>query len=254
MLIVSFVRSFVRTYVLVTTVNLWGFERNTRESLERGGSYFHPLFIRGRKDLCQEMGRQKLKPDSTPSFYAGSEITTLHPPAAVSLEVEGSPINSDISSSNGSDDAAYNYGASQWLATVIAAASTARQQQQQQQQNSLLALQALWLNPASVAFPSSTTNSSSCSSQLNALAALLNALGQQQQQPPKQSFSSDLISSSLLLSGQKNYNTTTSSSRIDALQVHASSSSSNKPASNMIMGTMMMHILLVHTTTTLFSR
>jgi hypothetical protein len=41
-------------------LNLWGFERNTKESIERG-SYYHPLFIRGRKDLCQEMARQKIK-------------------------------------------------------------------------------------------------------------------------------------------------------------------------------------------------
>jgi len=39
-------------------LNLWGFERNTKETVERG-SYYHPLFIRGRKDLCQQMGRQK---------------------------------------------------------------------------------------------------------------------------------------------------------------------------------------------------
>ena len=41
-------------------LNLWGFERNTKESNEKG-SYFHPLFLRGRRDLCQEMARHKVK-------------------------------------------------------------------------------------------------------------------------------------------------------------------------------------------------
>jgi len=41
-------------------LNLWGFERVIRASAEKG-SYFHPLFLRGRRDLCQEMARQKVK-------------------------------------------------------------------------------------------------------------------------------------------------------------------------------------------------
>lgn len=41
-------------------LNLWGFERNSKECLEKG-AYYHPLFRRGRRDLCQEMGRQKIK-------------------------------------------------------------------------------------------------------------------------------------------------------------------------------------------------
>ena len=41
-------------------LNLWGFERKTKECGEKG-AYFHPLFLRGRRDLCQEMARQKVK-------------------------------------------------------------------------------------------------------------------------------------------------------------------------------------------------
>ena len=41
-------------------LNLWGFERNSKKCLEKG-AYYHPLFRRGRRDLCQEMGRQKIK-------------------------------------------------------------------------------------------------------------------------------------------------------------------------------------------------
>jgi len=41
-------------------LNLWGFERVIKASAEKG-SYFHPLFLRGRRDLCQEMARQKVK-------------------------------------------------------------------------------------------------------------------------------------------------------------------------------------------------
>jgi hypothetical protein len=41
-------------------LNLWGFERNTKECVEKG-AYSHPLFLRGRRDLCQEMARQKVK-------------------------------------------------------------------------------------------------------------------------------------------------------------------------------------------------
>jgi hypothetical protein len=41
-------------------LNLWGFERNTKECVEKG-AYCHPLFIRGRRDQCQEMARQKIK-------------------------------------------------------------------------------------------------------------------------------------------------------------------------------------------------
>lgn len=39
---------------------MWGFERVIKASAEKG-SYFHPLFLRGRRDLCQEMARQKVK-------------------------------------------------------------------------------------------------------------------------------------------------------------------------------------------------
>mmetsp|Transcript_12001 Transcript_12001/g.28695 ORF Transcript_12001/g.28695 Transcript_12001/m.28695 type:complete len:353 (+) Transcript_12001:120-1178(+) len=47
-------------------LNLWGFERVIRESAEKG-SYFHPLFLRGRRDLCQEMARQKVKSEKKSS-------------------------------------------------------------------------------------------------------------------------------------------------------------------------------------------
>lgn len=41
-------------------LNLWGFERNSTECIEKG-AYSHPLFVRGRKDLCQEIARAKVK-------------------------------------------------------------------------------------------------------------------------------------------------------------------------------------------------
>ncbi|CAJ1959672.1 unnamed protein product [Cylindrotheca closterium] len=47
-------------------LNLWGFERVIRESAEKG-SYYHPLFLRGRRDLCQEMARQKVKSEKKSS-------------------------------------------------------------------------------------------------------------------------------------------------------------------------------------------
>lgn len=44
-------------------LNLWGFSRNSKDTPEPG-SYCHPLFVKGRKDLCQEIGRHKIKLNS----------------------------------------------------------------------------------------------------------------------------------------------------------------------------------------------
>lgn len=53
----------VLVLVMTFLVNLWGFSRNSKET-EEPGSYWHPLFVKGRKDLCQEIGRQKIKMQS----------------------------------------------------------------------------------------------------------------------------------------------------------------------------------------------
>eukprot|EP00934_Nitzschia_sp_Nitz4_P000201 Nitzschia sp. Nitz4//NODE_367_length_23738_cov_71.755985//22239//23337//NITZ4_additional_000047-RA//-1//CDS//3329531864//201//frame0 len=55
-------------------LNLWGFERSTKEAFERG-SYFHPLFIRGRKELCQNMERHRVK-QSTSTTRSTSNAST----------------------------------------------------------------------------------------------------------------------------------------------------------------------------------
>jgi hypothetical protein len=61
-------------------LNLWGFERNTKGCLAKG-SYCHPLFIRGRRDLCQEMARQKIKfpspKQNEKKHYESSGIASL---------------------------------------------------------------------------------------------------------------------------------------------------------------------------------
>jgi hypothetical protein len=51
-------------------VNLWGFERNSKETGGEKGAYHHPLFLRGRKELCQEMGllKNKFPPSKSKGF------------------------------------------------------------------------------------------------------------------------------------------------------------------------------------------
>ncbi|KAL7470297.1 hypothetical protein ACHAXS_012948 [Conticribra weissflogii] len=71
-------RFFKQTKFLSFTrqLNLWGFKRITKGV--DGGSYYHPLFLRGRPYLAMRMKRQKIKgtgmkltpnPDAEPDFY-----------------------------------------------------------------------------------------------------------------------------------------------------------------------------------------
>mmetsp|Transcript_5226 Transcript_5226/g.10729 ORF Transcript_5226/g.10729 Transcript_5226/m.10729 type:complete len:851 (+) Transcript_5226:275-2827(+) len=71
-------RFFKQTKFLSFTrqLNLWGFKRITKGV--DGGSYYHPLFLRGRPYLAMRMRRQKIKgtgmkltpnPDAEPDFY-----------------------------------------------------------------------------------------------------------------------------------------------------------------------------------------
>jgi hypothetical protein len=55
-------------------VNLWGFKIRKKETGEKG-AYHHPLFLRGRKELCQEMGHQKNKfPPSKSEGFSSTGI------------------------------------------------------------------------------------------------------------------------------------------------------------------------------------
>jgi HSF-type DNA-binding len=132
-------------------LNLWGFERNNKESIERG-SYRHPLFIKGRKDLCQEMGRQKSNcPTSTeapPKKKTTEEQSSLPVLSGrVTPSLQSSPGPSIARSNDLSALASlYNYGAgnsnqSQMLSQVMSAAIMAqkRQEERQQQQQSQIA-------------------------------------------------------------------------------------------------------------------
>ena len=132
-------------------LNLWGFERNNKESIERG-SYRHPLFIKGRKDLCQEMGRQKSNcptnteaPPKKKTTEEHSSLPVLSGRVTPSLQSNPGP---SIARSNDLSALAslYNYGAgnsnqSQMLSQVMSAAIMAqkRQEERQQQQQSQIA-------------------------------------------------------------------------------------------------------------------
>jgi hypothetical protein len=137
-------------------LNLWGFERNTKESIERG-SYHHPLFIKGRKDFCQEMGRQKSANPSMEVAPMKASAEGAAEQAGDAYQVSGLVTSSLQSSTNPSvacnNDLAslasiYNYGSantpSQFLTHIVSSALAAqKQRQEEQQQNQLASLQAL---------------------------------------------------------------------------------------------------------------
>lgn len=170
-------------------LNLWGFERNNKESRERG-SYHHPLFIKGRKDLCQEMGRQKANSPITEAILTKKPVAEEHPCLSVvsgrgTPSLQSSP-NPSIARSNDLTALAalYNYGVgnnnqSQILSQVMSAALVAQKRQeerQQQQHNQIANLHALlkgthdpmrasqlssmlWGNPVRGSQPSTSSNS-----------------------------------------------------------------------------------------------
>jgi hypothetical protein len=75
-------------------LNLWGFKRNTKECLEKG-AYYHPLFIRGRRDLCKELERKRTRGEKTTTSNGPSDAVkhTLAPLPKAELEPrpDGSP-------------------------------------------------------------------------------------------------------------------------------------------------------------------
>jgi hypothetical protein len=75
-------------------LNLWGFKRNTKECLEKG-AYYHPLFIRGRRDLCKELERKRTKVEKATVSNGPSDAVkhTLWPSPKAKLEPrpDGSP-------------------------------------------------------------------------------------------------------------------------------------------------------------------
>jgi len=68
-------------------LNLYDFSRITRQGPDRG-SYYHELFLRGKKFLCRDIIRLRVKgtgtrmasnPDAEPDFYAMTPIATIKP-------------------------------------------------------------------------------------------------------------------------------------------------------------------------------
>eukprot|EP00980_Cylindrotheca_fusiformis_P029108 scaffold22721_cov137-Cylindrotheca_fusiformis.AAC.3 len=82
-------------------LNLWGFERNTKECPEKG-AYYHPLFIRGRRDLCKEMCRKRGKGEQT-SPAEGSQ-NSLGPFLKDKLKHRPDTSSTSSSSTSSTDD------------------------------------------------------------------------------------------------------------------------------------------------------
>lgn len=130
-------------------LNLWGFERNTSECAEKG-AYYHSLFIRGRRDLCQEMARQKVKrnapkrapTDSSPKINPSGSMQTSSKAYSV-VSDDTASCTSGTSKDPPAVVASLADSAESSLATMqgaLEAAVLESLQQQQQQQNSQRAL------------------------------------------------------------------------------------------------------------------
>jgi hypothetical protein len=68
-------------------LNLYGFQRLTKEGRDSGG-YYHELFLRGKPFLCKQMTRTKVKgtgfkaassPESEPDFWHMPPVSTVTP-------------------------------------------------------------------------------------------------------------------------------------------------------------------------------
>lgn len=66
-------KSFVRQ------LNIYGFHRVSSKGSPEYGAYFHPLFVRGRPDLCLAMKRQKIKGTGCSRRKKGVGEVASHP-------------------------------------------------------------------------------------------------------------------------------------------------------------------------------
>eukprot|EP00429_Kryptoperidinium_foliaceum_P010944 CAMPEP_0176001400 /NCGR_PEP_ID=MMETSP0120_2-20121206/103_1 /TAXON_ID=160619 /ORGANISM="Kryptoperidinium foliaceum, Strain CCMP 1326" /LENGTH=342 /DNA_ID=CAMNT_0017333939 /DNA_START=592 /DNA_END=1620 /DNA_ORIENTATION=+ len=86
------------------SLNLWGFRTASKQVSVERGSRFHPLFVRGRPELCYQMSRIRIKKDAKnkPVRKGQGFVSTGSPRAApVTLEKDELSCSSSLSSHGG---------------------------------------------------------------------------------------------------------------------------------------------------------